>query len=187
MRAFPAWVIVLAAFAAQGQGPDAEWRTLTTQHFRIHYPLEYEAWAKRAALGPGGIRHGAGGTHHRIGPAEQLDSRSDPSPVGHQRPASDLRANRFRSAIHGHVDGLPGRLGISRMARAAERPGCASPSVGAPDRASTPRLRSGLRRSVRRIGRAPLRPLHFGIDRARHGADEARDAPGRRTVAGDKA
>jgi hypothetical protein len=40
---------VLAAVTAYGQGPDADWRTITTQHFRVHYPAEYEAWAKRAA------------------------------------------------------------------------------------------------------------------------------------------
>ena len=40
---------MLAAVTAQGQGPDADWRTITTQHFRVHYPAEYEAWARRAA------------------------------------------------------------------------------------------------------------------------------------------
>lgn len=49
MRAFPAWIVALAAVAVYGQGPDADWRTVTTQHFRVHYPAEYEAWAKRAA------------------------------------------------------------------------------------------------------------------------------------------
>jgi len=31
------------------QGPEAEWRTVTTKHFRVHYPVEYEAWSLRAA------------------------------------------------------------------------------------------------------------------------------------------
>jgi hypothetical protein len=37
------------AFAAHAQGPSAEWRTLTTNHFRVHYPASYELWASRAA------------------------------------------------------------------------------------------------------------------------------------------
>ena len=40
---------MLAAVAAYGQGLDADWRTITTQHFRVHYPAEYEALARRAA------------------------------------------------------------------------------------------------------------------------------------------
>jgi len=31
------------------QGPAADWRTITLPHFRVHYPIEYEAWAMRAA------------------------------------------------------------------------------------------------------------------------------------------
>jgi len=33
---------------AQAQTPAADWRTITTPHFRIHYPREYEAWTQRA-------------------------------------------------------------------------------------------------------------------------------------------
>jgi Tol biopolymer transport system component len=31
------------------QGPSADWRTVETPHFRVHYPREYEAWSLRAA------------------------------------------------------------------------------------------------------------------------------------------
>ncbi|HEX9982841.1 MAG TPA: hypothetical protein VGF69_06235, partial [Thermoanaerobaculia bacterium] len=31
------------------QGPSADWRTIETAHFRVHYPREYEAWSQRAA------------------------------------------------------------------------------------------------------------------------------------------
>jgi hypothetical protein len=43
-------VALLCAAAALGQGPAAEWRTLATAHFRLHYPAPYEAWAQRAAV-----------------------------------------------------------------------------------------------------------------------------------------
>jgi WD40-like Beta Propeller Repeat len=33
----------------QTQGPAAAWRTLTTAHFRVHYPQPFAAWAERAA------------------------------------------------------------------------------------------------------------------------------------------
>jgi hypothetical protein len=35
--------------SSQAQGPSADWQTLTTPHFRIHYPKEYSAWTERAA------------------------------------------------------------------------------------------------------------------------------------------
>lgn len=38
--------LTLAA-AARAQGPDAEWRTVTTEHFRLHFPVQCEAWALR--------------------------------------------------------------------------------------------------------------------------------------------
>lgn len=31
------------------QAPSAEWRTVTTPHYRVHYPVQYEAWSLRAA------------------------------------------------------------------------------------------------------------------------------------------
>ncbi len=32
-----------------GQAAHEPWRTITTAHFRVHYPVQYEAWATRAA------------------------------------------------------------------------------------------------------------------------------------------
>src|SRR4051812_22045928 len=45
-------VLLLAAFPLapiRAQAPSADWRTLTTSHFRVHYPASSEAWARRAA------------------------------------------------------------------------------------------------------------------------------------------
>ena len=39
----------LLAAAVEAQSPSAEWRTIETAHFRVHYPAPFEAWAKRAA------------------------------------------------------------------------------------------------------------------------------------------
>ena len=39
----------LAAAPAPAQGPSAEWRTVTTPHFRVHYTAPEEAWALDAA------------------------------------------------------------------------------------------------------------------------------------------
>lgn len=41
--------LALSAGNAAAQGPDADWRTLSTGHFRVHYPVRSEAWARRAA------------------------------------------------------------------------------------------------------------------------------------------
>jgi len=41
--------LLLFAATALAQGPDAGWRTVTTAHFRVHYPVESELWARRAA------------------------------------------------------------------------------------------------------------------------------------------
>ena len=43
--------VFLFAFAwrAAAQGPAADWRTLETEHFRVHFPAPFEAWARRAA------------------------------------------------------------------------------------------------------------------------------------------
>ena len=35
---------ILVCAPAFAQGPSADWRTITTAHFRIHYPAQYEAW-----------------------------------------------------------------------------------------------------------------------------------------------
>ncbi|HEV7921203.1 MAG TPA: hypothetical protein VGR02_10495 [Thermoanaerobaculia bacterium] len=45
----PLFITLLLAGAASAQTPSADWRTLTTAHYRVHYPREYEAWAARAA------------------------------------------------------------------------------------------------------------------------------------------
>ena len=37
------------ATQVRAQGPSADWRTVETTHFRVHYPREYEQWATRAA------------------------------------------------------------------------------------------------------------------------------------------
>ncbi len=39
----------LAAAPALAQGPSAEWRTVTTPHFRVHYTAPEEAWARSVA------------------------------------------------------------------------------------------------------------------------------------------
>src|SRR5688500_12459056 len=48
-RLLAACVALTAAVAAEAQGPAADWQTVTTAHFRVHYPRQYEAWAERAA------------------------------------------------------------------------------------------------------------------------------------------
>jgi hypothetical protein len=40
---------VLLPLPALAEGPAADWRTLTTPHFRVHYPASSEAWARGAA------------------------------------------------------------------------------------------------------------------------------------------
>jgi hypothetical protein len=45
-------ILVLGAIGilpAAAQAPDRDWRTLDTPSYRIHYPVEYEAWTLRAA------------------------------------------------------------------------------------------------------------------------------------------
>ena len=42
------FLFALASVSA-AQGPSADWRTVETQHFRIHYPAPFEAWAVHAA------------------------------------------------------------------------------------------------------------------------------------------
>jgi hypothetical protein len=38
-----------SATTAAAQSPSADWRTIETAHFRVHYPREYEEWSMRAA------------------------------------------------------------------------------------------------------------------------------------------
>ncbi len=40
--------LLLLPLAALAQGPAADWRVLTTPHFRVHYPASSEAWARGA-------------------------------------------------------------------------------------------------------------------------------------------
>lgn len=42
-------LLILTAAPLFAQAPSADWRTLSTPHFRFHYPIEYEEWTMRAA------------------------------------------------------------------------------------------------------------------------------------------
>jgi hypothetical protein len=42
-------LLLLVATTAAAQSPDEQWRTIETEHFRVHYPAEYEEWSTRAA------------------------------------------------------------------------------------------------------------------------------------------
>jgi hypothetical protein len=44
-----AFVSIFFATVVAAQAPHDDWRTITTAHFRVHYPAAYEAWATRAA------------------------------------------------------------------------------------------------------------------------------------------
>src|SRR5438445_10755343 len=55
-RAAVFFIAVILSFPACAQGPDARWRTITTAHFRIHFPAEYESWAMRAASDIASVR-----------------------------------------------------------------------------------------------------------------------------------
>ena len=50
-RRFGSAIACALAFApwVSAQAPSADWRTASTEHFRVHYPKESEAWALRAA------------------------------------------------------------------------------------------------------------------------------------------
>jgi len=41
------FLILLFSSPLIAQGPDAEWMTLETAHFRVHYPADYQAWTLR--------------------------------------------------------------------------------------------------------------------------------------------
>lgn len=49
IRTLPLLFGLLIAPLLVAQGPAADWRTVTTRHFRVHFPAEYEAWSMRAA------------------------------------------------------------------------------------------------------------------------------------------
>jgi WD40-like Beta Propeller Repeat len=48
-RAGLAALFFLASGVLRAQGPAADWRTVETKHFRVHYPAPFAAWALHAA------------------------------------------------------------------------------------------------------------------------------------------
>jgi hypothetical protein len=44
-----AFLSIFFAATVFAQAPHEDWRTIATPHFRVHYPVAYEAWATRAA------------------------------------------------------------------------------------------------------------------------------------------
>ena len=48
-RLIPLLPFLLLSSSLNAQGPAADWRTLSTPHFRLHYPAPSEAWARGAA------------------------------------------------------------------------------------------------------------------------------------------
>lgn len=48
IRTLPLLLLLLTG-GLFAQGPAADWRTIELPHFRVHYPIEYEDWAMRAA------------------------------------------------------------------------------------------------------------------------------------------
>lgn len=44
-----AFASLFFAATLSAQAPHEDWRTIATPHFRVHYPVAYEAWATRAA------------------------------------------------------------------------------------------------------------------------------------------
>ncbi len=49
-----------ATLPAAAQGPEAEWRTVETPHFRVHYPAASEAWSRRLATRLESVRAAVG-------------------------------------------------------------------------------------------------------------------------------
>ncbi|HVN30507.1 MAG TPA: hypothetical protein VMT45_00825 [Thermoanaerobaculaceae bacterium] len=49
LRVVASLAVAVAAGSAIAQPPSADWRTVTTKHFRVHYTAPAEAWALRAA------------------------------------------------------------------------------------------------------------------------------------------
>ncbi|HEX8172630.1 MAG TPA: hypothetical protein VF824_18990 [Thermoanaerobaculia bacterium] len=49
LRKLSLLLTLIVALAAHAQSPAADWKTIRTAHFRVHYPREYEAWATRVA------------------------------------------------------------------------------------------------------------------------------------------
>src|SRR3972149_8462989 len=48
-RALVLLAVVVSALPALAQSPSADWRTVETKHFRLHYTAPAQAWAMRAA------------------------------------------------------------------------------------------------------------------------------------------
>jgi WD40-like Beta Propeller Repeat len=48
-RALAGTLLMLAASILAAQAPSADWKTIETPHFRIHFPKPFEAWARRVA------------------------------------------------------------------------------------------------------------------------------------------
>ncbi len=46
---------LLLSGATHAQSPSADWRTIETKHFRIHFPVAFEPWARHAASAIEGI------------------------------------------------------------------------------------------------------------------------------------
>jgi len=49
IRVRHSFAIILLAAPLFAQAPSEHWKTISTPHFRIHYPQPYEAWTMRAA------------------------------------------------------------------------------------------------------------------------------------------
>lgn len=47
--------ILAASTAVDAQSPASDWRSIATAHFRVHFPVEFEPWARRAASAIEGI------------------------------------------------------------------------------------------------------------------------------------
>lgn len=52
--------------------PFADWRTIETPHFRVHFPAEFEAWASRAASALEGV-HGRVAEYVGFAPSGRID------------------------------------------------------------------------------------------------------------------
>lgn len=48
-RTLLAFLVLVSATSAVAQTPASDWRTVSTPHFRLHYPVAYEEWSLRAA------------------------------------------------------------------------------------------------------------------------------------------
>src|SRR5688500_9949524 len=44
-RKLSLFIFAFVTLDVSAQKPDADWRTIETAHFRVHYPREYEQWS----------------------------------------------------------------------------------------------------------------------------------------------